>query len=67
MLPAAVELDPPIDRLEADAYYEALEGMVVQVTAPALAGRSGMKPFWMQIIFAHHIVEHNTCTRHEVS
>jgi uncharacterized repeat protein (TIGR01451 family) len=37
MLPAAVELDPPLDEADAQEYYEALEGMLVQVTAPALA------------------------------
>jgi hypothetical protein len=36
-LPPAIELDPPINELEAEAYYEALEGMLVQVTAPAVA------------------------------
>jgi len=36
-LPAAVELDPPADEAESVAYYEALEGMLVQVSQPALA------------------------------
>lgn len=36
-LPAAVELDPPRDEAQATAYYEALEGMLVQVTSPAVA------------------------------
>ena len=36
-LPAAVELDPPVDQVEASAYYEALEGMHVQVGNPAVA------------------------------
>lgn len=36
-LPAATELDPPPDRQEAAIYYEALEGMLVQVTGPAVA------------------------------
>ncbi|HFD38256.1 MAG TPA: hypothetical protein ENJ31_00175, partial [Anaerolineae bacterium] len=36
-LPPAVELDPPPDEAEAVAYYEPLEGMLVQVSAPALA------------------------------
>jgi predicted extracellular nuclease len=35
-LPDAVELDPPADMTAARAYYEALEGMFVQVTGPAL-------------------------------
>jgi predicted extracellular nuclease len=35
-LPAAVELDPPADRTDALVYYEALEGMLVQVTEPAV-------------------------------
>jgi DNA/RNA endonuclease YhcR with UshA esterase domain len=36
-LPTAVELDPPADEIESVAYYEALEGMLVQVSQPALA------------------------------
>ena len=36
-LPAAVELDPPLDKDEAQAYHEALEGMRVQVSEPAMA------------------------------
>ena len=36
-LPAAVELAPPRPRDAAVAYYEALEGMLVQVTVPAVA------------------------------
>jgi uncharacterized repeat protein (TIGR01451 family) len=37
MLPAPVELTPPIDEQDAASYYEALEGMLVQVTEPAVA------------------------------
>jgi predicted extracellular nuclease len=37
ILPAPVELSPPIADPDALAYYEALEGMLVQVTEPALA------------------------------
>ncbi|MEA3351828.1 MAG: endonuclease/exonuclease/phosphatase family protein [Chloroflexota bacterium] len=36
-LPAPVELNPPSDEAEAEVYYEALEGMFVQVTGPAAA------------------------------
>jgi hypothetical protein len=36
-LPQPVELDPPRDETEARSYYEALEGMLVSVEAPALA------------------------------
>ncbi len=36
-LPDAAELDPPMDDIEAWAYYEALEGMLVKVTDPAVA------------------------------
>ncbi len=36
-LPNAVELDPPARLDESIAYYEALEGMFVQVSGPALA------------------------------
>ncbi|MGC9468949.1 MAG: lamin tail domain-containing protein [Anaerolineae bacterium] len=35
--PDAIELDPPRDEAEARAYYEALEGMLVRVSEPALA------------------------------
>ncbi len=36
-LPVPVELDPPQDEAEALRYYEALEGMLVQVSEPAVA------------------------------
>jgi predicted extracellular nuclease len=36
-LPSFVELDPPPDDLEAQRYYEALEGMLVQVSESARA------------------------------
>lgn len=36
-LPAAQELDPPIESDLSKAYYESLEGMLVQVTEPAVA------------------------------
>jgi hypothetical protein len=35
--PIAVELDPPASEADAKLYYEALEGMLVQVSGPALA------------------------------
>ena len=37
LLPAAVELDPPLEKAEADLYYETLEGMLVQISEPILA------------------------------
>jgi hypothetical protein len=37
LLPAAVPLDPPLDNGEAQVYYEALEGMLVEVAEPAVA------------------------------
>jgi predicted extracellular nuclease len=37
LLPAAVELDPPQDKAEADLYYETLEGMLVQISEPVVA------------------------------
>jgi predicted extracellular nuclease len=37
VLPAAVELDPPPDVGQAATYYEGLEGMLVQVSNPAVA------------------------------
>ena len=36
-LPAGVELDPPLERAEALEYYEALEGMLVQISEPVVA------------------------------
>ena len=36
-LPAAVELDPPLENADAQVYYEALEGMLVQITEPVIA------------------------------
>ncbi len=36
-LPIPVELDPPVEQAAAEAYYEALEGMFVQVSGPAVA------------------------------
>jgi predicted extracellular nuclease len=37
MLPTAVVLEPPVDEVESELYYEALEGMLVQVKGNALA------------------------------
>ena len=36
-LPSSVELDPPPNETESNAYYESLEGMLVQVTDPGIA------------------------------
>jgi predicted extracellular nuclease len=36
-MPEFVELDPPLDDLEAQGYYEAVEGMLVQVSETAIA------------------------------
>jgi hypothetical protein len=36
-LPNAVELNPPPDQDDSDRYYEAIEGMLVQVSGPAQA------------------------------
>ena len=36
-LPSAVELNPPATTAQAENYYEALEGMLVQVTGPSIA------------------------------
>ena len=35
-IPSAIELNPPMTDMEARDYYEAIEGMMVQVTAPAV-------------------------------
>jgi uncharacterized repeat protein (TIGR01451 family) len=37
LLPVAVELDPPQEKADADLYYEALEGMLVQISEPVIA------------------------------
>lgn len=37
LLPAPVELSPPLDDAASRAYYEALEGMLVSVSEPAVA------------------------------
>ncbi len=36
-LPAPIELDPPVSEIESARYFEAVEGMLVTVTGPALA------------------------------
>lgn len=36
-VPAPVELNPPADPLESSAYFESVEGMLVQISTPALA------------------------------
>jgi len=36
-LPTPVEMDPPVNDADSEIYYEALEGMFVQVTGPAVA------------------------------
>jgi uncharacterized repeat protein (TIGR01451 family) len=36
-IPPAIELDPPVSSTESVEYYEALEGMLVQVTGPTIA------------------------------
>ncbi len=35
-VPSAVALDPPLDDVESEMYFETLEGMMVQVSEPAL-------------------------------
>jgi predicted extracellular nuclease len=37
LLPTAVELDPPLERADAQEYYEALEGMLAQLSDPVVA------------------------------
>ena len=37
LLPVPVELDPPQEKADADLYYEALEGMLVQISEPIIA------------------------------
>ncbi len=36
-LPPPLEIDPPASQVAADPYYESLEGMLVQISSPALA------------------------------
>ncbi len=37
LLPAAVELDPPVENADSQEYYESLEGMLVQISEPVIA------------------------------
>ncbi|MGD8623158.1 MAG: lamin tail domain-containing protein [Anaerolineae bacterium] len=56
-LPGAVALDPPLDAGEAAAYYEALEGMLVQVAEPALAVGPTTKYGETALVHSHWGVE----------
>jgi len=56
-LPLAVELDPPISEAEAEVYNEALEGMFVQVTGPALAVAPSNRYGEYALVRSEHEVE----------
>ena len=56
-LPAALELDPPEDHAAAQLYYEAREGMLVQVTEPAIAVAPTTKYGEYVLVRAEHEVE----------
>jgi predicted extracellular nuclease len=51
--PAAVELDPPRDATQAMTYYEALEGMLVQVSQPAVVVAPTTKYGETALVSAH--------------
>jgi len=55
-LPNAVELDPPASVEESWAYYEAIEGMFVQVSGPALAVAPTTKYGEYSIVLPYHEV-----------
>ncbi len=56
-LPNPVELDPPQDDAQAEAYYESLEGMFVQVTQPAIAVAPTNRYGEYALVLAEHGVE----------
>ncbi|MCJ7623616.1 MAG: endonuclease/exonuclease/phosphatase family protein, partial [Anaerolineaceae bacterium] len=53
-LPGAIELDPPIDEVESAVYYEALEGMLVQVSDTALCVSPTNKYGEASLVLAYH-------------
>ncbi len=56
-LPVPVELDPPVSETESLAYYEALEGMFVQVSGPAVAVAPTNRYGEFSLVRAEHDVE----------
>ncbi len=56
-LPPAFEMAPPTSTLHADVYYETLEGMLVQVSGPAVAVSPINKYGEFVIVLAEHGVE----------
>jgi predicted extracellular nuclease len=56
-LPEPVSLDPPAEETEAAWYYEALEGMLVQVPGPALAVSPTSKYGEYALVLPYHDVE----------
>lgn len=55
-LPPPVELDPPSSPDQAENYYEALEGMLVQVTGPAVAVAPTSKYGEYVVVLPYHNV-----------
>jgi predicted extracellular nuclease len=56
-LPLAVELDPPVDEVESAIYYEALEGMYVQVSGTAIAVSPTNKYGEASLILPYHDID----------
>ncbi len=56
-LPLPVELDPPVSETDSQIYYEALEGMFVQVTGPAVAVAPTNRYGEYALVRAEHEVE----------
>ncbi len=56
-LPAPIPLDPPQDGVSAEQYYEALEGMLVEVNEPALAVSPTTRYGEFSMVLARHGIE----------
>ena len=57
LLPQPVELDPPASDVEAEGYFEALEGSLVQVTSPGMAVSPSTKYGEFTFVLAKHGVQ----------
>jgi hypothetical protein len=56
-MPQPIELDPPVNEEEAAAYFEALEGMLVQVSGPAAAVSPSNKYGEFSLVLPYHNME----------
>lgn len=57
MLPSAEELDPPSSPIEAEIYYESLEGSLVQTTEPGVAVSPSTKYGEYVFVLAKHQID----------